>query len=199
MAFFYVSDSFSLNPTVNGGWHFPGAANSDAAWSPNRPVIAEWFGGELGYVVYVDGGGLNADVFLCLYDLGTVVGGIAQPVLVGGEPVILKFLAADDSPLGDAILMNGVCRLNAYARSARPLTRPLRVGGVTTPATGGPFQLGALFRFFGPGGVTLNYQYFMHGAPVNADLVPPGPPPPSVTSLTLLAGGATYTWPVTAV
>lgn len=195
---FYVSDSFSLTGYNGGDWHYPGAANSAAAWSPNKPVACEWFNGEVGFVVYVDAlQGTNADVFMCLYDLGNVVGGIAQPVLVGGQPVPFKFLASDDSPLGDAILMNGVHRVGQYSHAGRYLTKPLRVGGVTTPATGGPFQVGALFRFFGPIGpsTVLNYQYFMHGQAINADLVPT-PPPSGGGSVTLSTPSGAYTWGV---
>ena len=200
----YVTDSFSHTSrdfASTGLWHFPGAYNSDAAWSNSKPVTVDWFGGELGYIVYIDSlGGLNADVYMCLYDLSNVVNGIAQPVLVGGQPVILKFLASDGSPQNDGLLMNGVTRLGQYSRSARYITKPIRLGGVTTPATGGPFQCGALFRFFGPDNVALNYQYFLHGEEVDADLLPggtpPPPPPPATNYATLAIGGQTYRWPI---
>lgn len=162
---FYVSDSFTVTPFVNGAWHFPGPANMEHTWGPSATVTVQWEAGEFGAVAFGSDllQGFNTDVLLCLYDLGNVVGGIAQPVLVtGGQPVILKFLTVTGVAMGDGILMNGVHRYGQYARAARYLARPITLGGVTTPATGGPFQIGALMRFFG-GDSVMSYQYFLSG------------------------------------
>ena len=163
MSMFYVSDSFTIGNFVDGAWHYPGPANQEKTWGNSHPVALDWLGGELSYMCFSAGGGCNADVLLCLYDLSNIVGGIAQPVLVNGQPVILKFLDLAGQAMSDAILVNGVHKYGEVpGRSQRVLTDPIRVGGVTCPSTGGPFQVGALLRFFGAGG-TLSYQYFLQG------------------------------------
>ena len=91
--------------------------------------------------------------------------------------------------MGDGILMNGVHRYGQYARAARYLKDPIRLGGVTTPATGGPFQIGALMRFFGGGGV-MSYQYFLQGRVVGE--------PSATTEFMLTTPNGTYTWSVEA-
>ena len=202
---FYVSDSFTLNfqdYATTGAWHYPGAFNMEKAWGASQPVSVEWRAGEFGAVAFGSDAlqGFNADVFLCLYDIGAAAPGQpAPPVLVNGQPVILRFLASDGSPMGDGILMNGVHRYGQYARAARGIKDPIRLGGVTTPATGGPFQVGALMRFFGGGG-TMSYQYFLQGV---ADPGGVTPPPAVVQAGSILpiteAGGlgpgqTKYTW-----
>jgi len=164
MSLFYVSDSFTLAPFNYGAWHYPGPANMEHTWGNSQPVTVEWHAGEFGAVAFGSDllQGFNADVLMCLYDLGNVVGDIAQPVLVGGQPVILKFLTSTGAAMGDGILMNGVHRYGQYARAARALKDPIALGGVTTPATSGPFQIGALMRFFG-GDSVMSYQYFLQG------------------------------------
>ncbi len=163
MTMLYVSDSFTISNFSDGAWHYPGPANQEKTWGNSEPVALDWLGGELSYIAFSTGGGCNADVYLCLYDLSNVVDNIAQPVLISGQPMRLKFLTAAGDPMGDAILMNGVHKYGEVpGRSQRILAEPIRVGGVTTPATGGPFQVGALMRFFGAGGV-LSYQYFLQG------------------------------------
>lgn len=164
---FYVSDSFTLtfqDFATTGIWHSPGPANMEKVWGQNEAVTVDVRAGEFGAVAYGSDAlvGFNADVYMCLYDLGNIVGGIAQPVLVGGQPVILKYLTTGGAAMSDGLLLNGVHRYGQYARAARALKDPIRLGGVTTPAAGGPFQVGALMRFFGPGGV-MSYQYFLQG------------------------------------
>ncbi len=191
---FYVSDSFTVSPFVDAAWHFPGPANMEHTWGVNAPVTILWEAGEFGAVAFGSDllQGFNADVLMCLYDLSNVVGGIAQPVLVGGQPVILKFLTEAGLAMSDGILMNSVHRYGQYARAARYLKTPISLGGVTTPATGGPFQIGALMRFFGGGGV-ISYQYFLQGS------VPSASPPPPSSNFTLTTPTGAYQWPVTGV
>ncbi len=185
---FYVSDSFTYafqDFATTGAWHFTGPANMEHAWGTGQPVTVEALGTELGFVAYADSlAGVNADVYMCLYDLGNVVSGIAQPVLVGGQPVILKYLTSGGAAMGDGLLINGVHRAGQYSRAGRALVDPIRLGGVTTPATGGPFQVGSLFRFFGsvPQNTALAYQYFLQGRVL--DTVPP---PPAGTAGAFLA------------
>lgn len=189
MSMIYVSDSFTIS-FVNGAWHFPGPANMEKTWGNSQPVTIEWLAGELGAVAFGSDAlqGFNADVFMCLYDLGNIVGGQAQPVLVSGQPVILKFLSSTGAAMGDGILMNGVHRYGQYARAARHIKEPIALGGVTTPPTGGPFQVGALMRFFGGGGV-MSYQYFLQArVPTAAS---------GGGSLTLSTPGGAYTWSTT--
>lgn len=182
-----MSDAFTINnqaqggPLVDGAWRFPGPANMEHAWGQNSTVTVGVTAGELGFVVYEDSlAGHNADVFLCLYDLANIENGIAQPVLVNGQPVRLTFLTSTGAAMGPGLVMNGVHRDGQYSRAGRALPTPLSLGGVTTPATGGPFQIGALLRFFGPGGKTLAYEYFLEGTvDAAADPAPPPPPPPS--------------------
>ena len=200
MTMWYVSDSFTVNPFVNAAWHFTGPANMEHTWAQSSPVTVEWDAGEFGAVAFGSDllQGFNADVFLCLYDLSNIVGGIAQPVLVAGQPVILKFLTSTGAAMGDGILMNGVHRYGQYARAARALKDPISLGGVTTPATGGPFQIGALMRFFG-GDSVMSYQYFMQGRVMGTPPPPPPPPPPVATEFALITPNGTWKWPVTVV
>ena len=197
---FYVSDSFTLNFqdfASTGVWHTPGPANMEKTWGQGQPVTVEWRAGEFGAVAFASDAlsGFNADVYMCLYDLGNIVGGSAQPVLVGGQPVILKYLTIGGAAMGDGLLLNGVHRYGQYARAARAIKDPIRLGGVTTPATGGPFQVGALMRFFGSGGV-MSYQYFLQGAadPNIVSVSSPGSPQiVFVDAGTLTAGQTKYT------
>lgn len=184
MSMIYVSDSFTIDNFTNGAWHYPGPANQEKTWGNSEPVTIEWLGGELGFICFSTGGGCNGDVFMCLYDIGNVVNGIAQPVLVGGEPVILKFLTSTVAAMADGILVNAVHKYGDYARAQRVLKNPIALGGVTTPATGGPFQVGALMRYFGAGGV-LSYEYFLEAQV---------PEQTSSGSLTLTTPGGSYTW-----
>ena len=188
MSMFYVSDSFTLINFVNEAWHYPGPANMEKTWGINEPVTVEWTGGEFGGIAFYAENlqGFNADVYMCLYDLGNIIGGIAQPVLVGGQPVILKYLTSTGAAMGDGLLMNGTHRCGFYARASRQLVDPIALGGVITPATGGPFQIGALMRFFGGGGV-MSYQYFLQGRVPEAS---------GSQSLTLTTPGGAYTWGV---
>ncbi len=194
----YVSDSFTVGSTVDGGWHFTGPAPSDKTYQAGESVVLDWLGGEVSYIVYNDDtGGHNADVFMCLYDATT-----GAPVLVNGQPVILKWIGdAGNGPIymGDAIMMNGVERHGQVSTpSTRYLSEPLRIG-VAVPAGVNPVQVGSLFRFFGTSGRTLAYQYFLHCRVVEDVTSPPPPPPPATNYATLTLGGQTYQWPVEAI
>ncbi len=198
---FYVSDSFTHTISdfeAHGVWHTPGPFNMEHTWGPGEPVDVELTAGEFGFIVYAgpSNQGVNADVWMCLYDLSLPhpPGTPAPPLIINGSPVGLLFTTLARLPMAPANLMNAVCRYGEYADARRTLSQPIRVGGITTPATGGPFQIGALMRFFGGDGLLCAYQYFMQGN-VLAASAPPPPPASSVFTLTTPAG--TYQWPVT--
>ena len=197
---FYVSESFTHTISdfaSTGQWHTPGPFNMEHVWGNNAFVDLELVAGEFGLVVYAgpSNNGINADVWMCLYDLSQVVNRIAQPVIIGGSPVGLYFLTQGGVPMAPANLMNAVCKYGEYADARRALKQPIRVGGVTTPTTGGPFQVGALMRFFGESGVLCAYQYFMQGSVLASS---PPSPPPSSSNLTLTTPtGVNYSWPAT--
>lgn len=184
---FYVSDSFTLAFGAGATLHLPGPFNSSKTYGPSSEVIVEWEAGNLGFVVYQDSlQGANLDVMAALYEIST---GVAIPV-DSGNP--LPFLP----PYGGApngVLMNAVCRFGQHSGTAGyRLSRPVRVGRTTPADPGKSYQVGA--RFVVNAGVagTLAYQYFMQGTmPDSAPTTPP------TTTMKIVVGGVTYTWPVT--
>ncbi len=188
---FYVSDSFTIQSVQNGVWHYPGTFNMEHTWGPNQAVEADFLGGEFGFILYQDGSalGVNGDVYIGLYDLSTT-----PPTPVPDSR--LKYLTSTGLPMAEATLMNNVGRIGLVSSAGgRYVPKPIRLGGVTTPATGGPFQIGAHMRFFtGNVGVPLAYQYFIQGEVVGTT----APPSTSGSGGTLvfvdaggLAGGQT--------
>ena len=75
MSMFYVSDSYT-HVFTDAAWHYPGTFNMEHAWLTNQPVTVEWHAGEWGAVAFGSDAlqGFNADVFMCLYDIGAATG-----------------------------------------------------------------------------------------------------------------------------
>ncbi len=169
---FFVSDSFTIQSVQNGVWHYPGTFNMEHTWGPSQAVEVDFLGGEFGFVLYQDGAalGVNGDVYIGLYDLSTT-----PPTPVPDSR--LKYMTSTGLPMAEATLMNNVGRIGLVSSAGgRYVSKPIRLGGITTPATGGPFQIGAHMRFFtGNVGVPLAYQYFIQGEVVGS--TPPPPPP----------------------
>lgn len=143
MSELYVSDSFTVNPATNGLRHYPGPFNMSQSWGPNVPVNVSLMAGAIGAIPYgrlpIDPAkppaGLNIDVQIGLYDLAS-----------GGHvvlPFVDPFGSAPNGQVMNLVTIYGSYSMHPYDWSACPLQL-----GLTTPAVGGPFQLGAIFTFW---------------------------------------------------
>jgi hypothetical protein len=164
-AWFYVSDSFTidLHPPIQ--LHYPGPANQSAIYLPGQNVLVYIKSCSFNLVAFAASEqGVNSDIRMALYDIDTLT---KYPEFPNERPTFVSILPFT-SPYGGApgLIMNQTTKFMTPTTAYRDFgfSTPLKLGFNIPRDWSRRYQIGAAIQFNLGVPVRVQYEYHVHGA-----------------------------------